>query len=143
MQTIYPSILLVWGGMVLGLSFIGTPAKFLAPHLTLPLALEVGKVTFHTFNKVEWATLFITCVLCFFHEGPFIKWGAVGLVFFLLLFQTFWLLPVLDQRVDMVILGDRPEESIDHWLYIIVELVKIVTLIGGGVYLVFNLVADS
>src|SRR5665648_1182454 len=45
----------VWIGMLVGVSFLATPAKFLAPSLTLPVALDVGRHTFSVFNRVEWA----------------------------------------------------------------------------------------
>jgi uncharacterized membrane protein len=52
-------VLILWVGSVLGVSFIAAPTKFMASHLTMPVALEVGKVTFHVFNKVEWAKPFL------------------------------------------------------------------------------------
>ena len=43
-----------WFGMLLGVSFLATPAKFLAPSLTLGVALDIGRQTFAILNKVEW-----------------------------------------------------------------------------------------
>src|SRR5690606_9509596 len=57
---------LVWIGALLGVSFLATPVKFLAPSLTLPVALDVGRQTFHWLNRVEIvlaaATLVSACV---------------------------------------------------------------------------------
>jgi hypothetical protein len=36
----------LWAGMLLGVSFIATPAKFLAPSLPLAQALDVGRSSF-------------------------------------------------------------------------------------------------
>ena len=36
----------LWAGLVLGVSFVATPVKFLAPSLSLADALAVGRVTF-------------------------------------------------------------------------------------------------
>lgn len=41
---------LVWAGMIVGVSGLATPAKFVAPSLNLPIALEVGRVTFQVFR---------------------------------------------------------------------------------------------
>lgn len=50
----------IWSGAILGLSFIATPIKFKAEGLTLSVSIEIGKVTFHFFNKIEWFA-FILC----------------------------------------------------------------------------------
>jgi hypothetical protein len=42
---------ILWLGLLLGVSFLATPAKFLAPSLALPVALDVGRHTFAVFNK--------------------------------------------------------------------------------------------
>ncbi len=136
MNIFFSAILLLWSGTVIGLSFIATPAKFLAPHLTMPLALEVGKVTFHTFNKVEWTTLLLTSTVLFFYRASFIKCLPLVVVFIILLLQSFWLLPVMDQRVSMVIAGNTPEGSIHHWVYIFVEAFKAITLMVAGIYII-------
>lgn len=42
---------------------------------------------------------------------------------------TFWLLPLLDQRVGLIILGQQPPASNRHSLYILLELAKLAALI--------------
>jgi len=37
----------VWMGIVIGVSFLATPVKFTADSLTRPVALDVGRATFH------------------------------------------------------------------------------------------------
>jgi ABC-type transport system involved in multi-copper enzyme maturation permease subunit len=36
-------LFILWAGLILGVSFIATPVKFMAQHLTMPVALEIGK----------------------------------------------------------------------------------------------------
>lgn len=43
----------IWVGMLLGVSFLATLAKFVAPSLTLPVALDVDRRTFGDFNPIE------------------------------------------------------------------------------------------
>ena len=43
-----------WAGIVIGVSFIATIAKFDAPSLTLPVALDVGRHTFAPLARIEW-----------------------------------------------------------------------------------------
>jgi hypothetical protein len=42
-----------WAGFLVGLSFLAMPVKFMAPSLTLPVALDVGRQTFFVFNRSE------------------------------------------------------------------------------------------
>jgi len=42
--------------------------------------------------------------------------------------ETFWLRPVLDQRVGLIIAGQRLAASYQHNLYIILEVVKLIAL---------------
>ena len=51
--------LLLWAGMVAGISFLEAPLKFTAPHITVPLGVGIGRVVFHALNKAEMAL----CVL--------------------------------------------------------------------------------
>ena len=44
----------IWLGLLVGVSFIATPVKFAAPTLELGPALDVGRVTFALFSKIEW-----------------------------------------------------------------------------------------
>jgi hypothetical protein len=37
------ALLLLWAGVLLGVSVLAAPAKFAAPRLTLPVALDVGR----------------------------------------------------------------------------------------------------
>ena len=48
-----PGLILLWAGLTLGVAFLATPAKFLAPSLSLTVALDVGRQTFHLYNRVE------------------------------------------------------------------------------------------
>jgi hypothetical protein len=65
---------LVWAGMLIGISFLATPAKFLAPSLALPVALDVGRLTFGLFSLVEivFAFLLLATALITRHE-----WGIL------------------------------------------------------------------
>ena len=50
MTRVIAAILFVW--ILLGVSFIATPAKFLAPSLSMAQALDVGRWTFHVLSLV-------------------------------------------------------------------------------------------
>jgi hypothetical protein len=120
---------LLWAGMLLGVSFLATPAKFLAPSLDLPVALDVGRHTFAVFNGVEigWSVALVGLVLCRLPA----RWlyGVVAVPCGIVLLETAWLLPVLDARVGMIIAGNTPPDSVLHILYILLEAVKLAALL--------------
>ena len=121
-------IAVLWLGLLLGVSFIATPVKFQAASLSLPVALDVGQVTFALLSKVEWVLAALTAG-CLLWARP---GRRVALIFVMLLTvvaaQGFWLLPVLDARLEAVIAGSPPPPSSHHVIYIIAEVAKAVLL---------------
>eukprot|EP01116_Phalansterium_solitarium_P024104 TRINITY_DN8719_c0_g1_i1.p2 TRINITY_DN8719_c0_g1~~TRINITY_DN8719_c0_g1_i1.p2 ORF type:complete len:142 (-),score=50.12 TRINITY_DN8719_c0_g1_i1:526-951(-) len=123
---------LVWSGANIGLSFIATPAKFRAPTLDRPTALDVGLVTFHTYNAVEWAlgatSLLLTRGAL---RGPMLaaQLAVMGIV----AAETFLLLPPLDARVRDIQRGVTPAPSNLHGIYVAAEAAKVALLFGSGI----------
>jgi hypothetical protein len=123
-----------WVGLVAGLSFVETPLKFRAPGITLPLGLGIGRLVFYALNKIE-IVLIVVLIGSFFLRSPangkiFIATGIVAAV---LLLQTFWMLPVLDARAIAVIEGTNEPGSPVHIVYIVTEVIKLITLAVLGV----------
>ena len=124
---------LLWAGLSIGVAFLATPAKFLAPSLTLPVALDVGQHTFRVYNGLELILFAAILVL-----GKRSKWrrrwylsalvpGAIVLV------QTFWLIPALDLRVIAIQTGRWPlPPSHLHTVYIAAEVFKVLWLLFLG-----------
>ena len=124
---------MLWIGLLLGVSFLATPAKFLAPSLSLAVALDVGRQTFGVFNKVEWALAILLLALVL--AGPKARLSIAGAVVLavMVVVETLWLLPVLDQRVGLIIAGQQPPESSLHVVYIVLQIVKLAVLCGLAV----------
>lgn len=126
----------VWLGLVLGVSFVATPAKFRAQSLTLPVALDVGRATFHAFGIVEWvmaAVLAASAVWARTALRP-TDWALMSLVAVIVLVQAVWLIPHLDIRVAAVIAGDPLPRSHLHSLYVGVEVIKALALFAIGIW---------
>ena len=121
---------MLWAGGLLGVSFIAAPAKFWAPSLTLPVALDVGRHTFQFFNKLEVVALAILLILVFRATRDSLTRGLASLIGLLLLFQTIWLLPMLDQRVFIVLQGQTPPESRLHLVYIACDVWRFLLLVS-------------
>lgn len=120
----------LWLGLLLGVSFLATPVKFQAQSLSLPVALDVGQVTFALFSRVEWALATLTSV-CLILARPGRGESLVLLaLLILLLAQALWLLPVLDARLEAVIAGAPAPPSSHHMIYIATEAAKALFLLG-------------
>ena len=123
------AVAILWIGMLLGVSFLATPVKFMAPSLTLPVALDVGRHTFAVFNKAEWLLSLLLLLAVFAGGRTRLNVAAVVVVIVLVAAETFWLLPPLDQRVGAIIAGQQPAPSNLHELYIGLEVAKLFVLI--------------
>lgn len=124
--SISAAVALFWLGMLVGVSFLATPVKFAAPSLSLPTALEVGRVTFALFSKVEWA-LYALLVGATFMTARWsigVREGALACLLLILAIQTFWLLPTLDAQVGRIMAGDTIPSTGHHHLYIALEVAK-------------------
>jgi hypothetical protein len=125
----------VWLGMVLAISFIETPLKFRAPGVTLQIGLGIGRLVFRVLNACELA-LAAVVVACFAIERP-ATCGivAVAVAAAILLAQVLAVRPRLTRRSDTVLAGGEGPRSRAHWVYVGLEIVKVITLLIAGVSL--------
>lgn len=119
---------LFWAGALTGVSFLATPAKFRAASLDLPVALEVGKVTFAALTRCEWGLAALLAISVFVSKAPNAAKACAVVAVGLVAIQALWLLPVLDARVDALIAGSPLKPSPHHMLYAIVEGAKLLLL---------------
>ncbi len=111
--------------MVLGVSFLATPAKFLASSLPLPVALDVGRQTFQTLGRVEAAL----AVLLGLHPAASARRRLLALApSLVVLAQALWLRPRLGARTRHVIAGGESPPSNLHLAYVVCEAAKLAAL---------------
>lgn len=117
--------------MILGVSFIATPVKFHAASLTLPVAVDIGKVTFHLFNFIEWGVFL--CIVILISLSGIIRKNLLRITVLLMILtmQTCWLIPILDVRADAIIIGvsEHSSPGYAYWIYVLVECVKVILLV--------------
>lgn len=122
---------LVWAGMVLGISFLATPAKFLAPSLPLPVALDVGRQTFRIFGRVEVVLSALLGLDAVAARPARLLDLAPGMV---VVFQRLWLRPRLQARTQQVAEGRVvPRSSWLHPAFMACEAIKLAALLALGV----------
>ena len=126
------ALALIWAGMVLGVSFLATPAKFLAPSLSRPIALDVGRQTFRIFGRVELALtafLGLRAAASVRQRSPLAL--APGLF---VLAQALWLRPRLDARTRQIAqngVTTSPSSGL-HLAYVACEVAKLAALLTLG-----------
>lgn len=150
---------IVWLSQVMAISFMEAWVKFGAPLLTKPVALDVGRRIFQTFNSMELAHAFAFAFFVslsdrdrrFESKAVFIT----AILFFVLFFQILWLTPKLnllaifaiaeaekDQIPQAVLLEqekltrnvknkEKPRKIL-HVVYIFLELVKVFLLFSAA-----------
>jgi len=121
----------VWFGMVCGISFLEAPLKFQAPNITTVLGLGIGKLVFSALNKVELIFSFLTLAWIFWQYKVLNMPLLIILISLILLLslQSFWLLPILNTRVDKLLQGIEVTKTNHHFYYVGMEVIKVTILI--------------
>lgn len=108
--------------------------KFQAEGVTREIGLSIGKLVFTALNRVELVLLLIVWVILIFQK-QYKKWQlSIGNIMIwvltaILAIQTFWLLPELVERAELIIAGIKPPGSPVHLFYGLFELIKVIVLI--------------
>lgn len=104
--------------------------KFQASGLDLPTALEIGRVTFGVFSRVEWILCLVSLIVALTCPSGR-NWLCVGAILIMLMVvaQAIWLLPVLDDRIGEIIAGKTLSESNHHLVYIVLDGLKALLLL--------------
>ena len=126
------ALIMLWAGVVIGVSFLAAPAKFGAPGLSLPVAMEVGRREFGTLNLAELSLAVVSLALAAYARPERAVWLGLGLAVLIVLLQWLWLLPVLDARAQLIINRETPEPAPWHALYVGAEVVKLLALLVIG-----------
>lgn len=137
----YPVALIstfLWIGFVCAISFMEAWLKFQAPGISIPLGLGIGKLVFGALNKVEWVFAIAIAINILLENRKLITLTNILVIvpLCILIAQTFWVLPVLDARAELVIHGETPPPSSLHIYYVVFELVKVACLsvFGFGLF---------
>lgn len=120
-----------WIGAVCAISFLEAWLKFKAPGVTLPIGLGIGRLVFGALNKIEWVLAAIVLLNFIFSPGSFyLRWqhNLIFIIIAILILQSFWLLPSLDERAGQLIAGNEIPHSYLHFYFVGLELTKVIIL---------------
>jgi hypothetical protein len=125
----------IWLGMVLAISFLEAPLKFRAPGVTLQIGLGIGRLVFRTLNTVE-VLIAVGIGIALGLSNPCIGIVVIfAIAFGALIIQLAGVRPRLTRRSDAVLAGENAPRSHAHYVYVALEMVKLVALIVGGILL--------
>ena len=135
--------LFTWFGMVVAISFVEAPLKFRAPGVTLGIGLGIGRLVFRALNTIEIVLAVVIIVAALLGSLPLGATAAIVVAIVALLVQLVAVRPLLSRRSDAVLAapaaeavsGGTTKRSRIHYVYVGLELVKVVTLAVGGVLL--------
>ena len=123
------TLLVLWLGFVLAISFMEAPVKFRTPSLDKEVGLDVGRLVFKALNYAEFLL----------GTSSLIVWVTVGVslptllmnssLLVILGIQSFGLYPQLNAQVKKHLKGEVPPRTKAHSIYIILETVKVIGLI--------------
>ena len=132
-------ISLVWLGMIIGISFLEAPLKFMVPGITFEIGLRIGREVFNVFNKIECAMAIALAILIVIVRQRDRRLISLGVVWFALALQTFLLLPILNDRAELILQGQTPASSPAHPLYVLLEILKAAAIAVYGFRAIGNL----
>lgn len=137
LTTIQTACIFIWIGFIASISFMEAWLKFKADGVTTQIGLSIGRIIFKALNTVELSlTLVILITIVLSKNINLLK--KLLLPFILLAIQTFYLLPILDERAIQIIANISVTKNYDHFLYVFLELLKITTLILIGIQITYN-----
>lgn len=114
----------IWSGIVIGVSFIATVAKFAAPSLSLPVALDVGAHTFAMLARIEWTLATVLALLIVAAGLNRRRLVLFALIAAVLAGEALWLFPGLHARTLLVIAGQSLPPSPLHMIAVALEASK-------------------
>lgn len=123
----------VWLGMI-GAIAVEAQLKFQAPNVTREIGLGIGKLVFTALNRVECA-LAVLLLVAFFLSAAARKAQMIFVgILLTLLAQTFWLIPNLIERIDLITSGQTPLDSSAHLFYIAFEICKMILFLALSIF---------
>ncbi len=126
-------LLCLMAGMFMTISFLETPMKFQVPRITLSTALGLGKLMFGISTKMQNLFLGLILVFMMLSRENYTKsdFSIIIVLIILLSVQQFWMLPVLEMRVDLLTSGKSLPSSPMHDYFIYTEAVKAILMIAA------------
>ncbi|MCK8674603.1 hypothetical protein M1M07_26270 [Rhodococcus sp. HM1] len=121
-----------WLGSVFAISFLEAPLKFRAPGVTIPIGLGIGRLVFRALSITEVVILVVLWIatLAATAAPTTAMWWLLGTATVVLPVQVLGVRPALTRRSDQVLAGAELPRSRAHYVYVALEVVKVLALVA-------------
>lgn len=128
LRLLLPSFLL---GAIIAISFLEAPLKFLAPGITIPLGLGIGRLVFTALNVLAGVVLLVLTAVSARARVGRSSALLLGGLWLVLLVEVTVIRPILNRRSDLVIAGkEAPGTDGAHYAYIVADVTMVVLLVA-------------
>jgi len=129
------AITFIWIGFIGAISFMESWLKFRAPGITTELGLGIGQLVFKALNRVEivYAILILVVLISNKKSSNYLINYFFFVAVLIIVLQTLWLLPVLENRANLIISGAEVPKNKFHLWYVLLEVVKVISLFIYGI----------
>ncbi|WBX77422.1 hypothetical protein PG911_03930 [Tenacibaculum ovolyticum] len=127
-------ITFIWIGFVGAISFMESWLKFQAPGITTKLGLGIGRLVFNALNIMEIVfsiTIIASLVMPLRKQKLQFSYTFLTVIFIVIL-QTFWLLPILNEQAELIIQGIEVKKGNFHFVFVLLEVIKMICLFFFG-----------
>lgn len=121
---------LLWIGIVLGVSFIATPAKFKAGPMGGALALSISVVTFAWLHMAETVLAIALVLALLVSRAGRARWLLLAVAAIALILEVDWILPAFEGRTGLIPLLPRLGARQLHMAFAAFEGTKILALLA-------------
>ncbi len=142
-QMFIPIILLLWAGMILGISCLEAWVKFKAPTLTKQVGLDVGRTVFQAFQYTQWGLAILLFLAILFFQLPLTYFVIPISLGVLLGLQTFWFFPMLCINVELILAEKSSRKNAYHAWYALLEIGKLCLLIGSSLCWFYSMISTK
>ena len=128
LRLLLPAFLL---GAIIAISFLEAPLKFLAPGVTIPLGLGIGRLVFTALNVLAGVVLLVLTVVSLRARAGRSSALLLGGLWLVFLVEVVIIRPILNRRSDLVIAGEEaPGTDGAHYAYILADVTMVGLLVG-------------
>lgn len=118
-------------GAIVAISFLEAPLKFLAPGITIPLGLGIGRLVFTALNVLAGVVLLVLTGVSARAKAGRTSAVLLGALWIVFLVEVAVIRPVLNHRSDLVIAGSAaPGTDWAHYAYIVADLTMLGLLLA-------------
>lgn len=128
LRLLLPAFLL---GAIIAISFLEAPLKFLAPGVTIPIGLGIGRLVFTALNVLAGVVLIVLTIVSLRPRVARAALGVLGAIWAVFLVEVAVIRPVLNRRSDLVIAGsEAPGTGWAHYAYIAADVAIVGLLVA-------------